>query len=322
MKVKNTLIILFMLFALQARAQELNNKTYGVVNISVCNLRVTPDFDAEMSTQALLGTPVHVLNLDKWYQIQTPDTYTGWVHPKGIYRMTKEEYSAWNKAEKVVITALFGIVYDRPSDKGETVSDVTGGDRLKFLGKKKHFYKVAYPDGRIGYVAEKIAKIETKWRSQVKQDASSIIKTAESMMGFPYIWAGMSPKGFDCSGFVRTILFLHDIIIPRDASQMACTGQHVDIASDFSNLQSGDLVFFGKKATADKKEHVSHVGIYIGNNRFIHSMGDVHLSSFDPNDMYYDSYNLNRLLYAVRFLHLINKDAAYTTTKTNSYYNE
>ena len=275
-----------------------------------------------MSTQALLGTPVHVLNLDKWYQIQTPDAYTGWVHPKGIYCMTKEEYSAWNKAEKVVITALFGIVYDRPSNKGKTVSDVTGGDRLKLLEKKKHFYKVAYPDGRVGYVAEKIAEIEKKWRSQVKQDASSIIKTAESMMGFPYIWAGTSPKGFDCSGFVRTVLFLHDIIIPRDASQMACTGQHVDIASDFSNLQPSDLVFFGKKVTVDKKEHVSHVGIYIGNKRFIHSMGDVHLSSFAPDDMYYDPYNLNRLLYAVRFLHLINKDAAYTTTKTNPFYNE
>lgn len=319
---KNSIIILLSLLTLQAGAQNLSDKTYGVVNISVCNLRVTPDFDAEMSSQALLGTPVHLLDLNKWYQVQTPDTYTGWVHTKGIHPMTKTEYSAWNKAEKVVVTALFGKVYNRPSNKGETVSDVTGGDRLKYLGKKKHFYKVEYPDGRIGYISEKIAKTEKKWRTQVKQDAASIIKTAKSMMGFPYIWAGMSPKGFDCSGFVRTVLFLHDIIIPRDASQMAYTGQHVDIASDFSNLQPGDLVFFGRKATVDKKEHVSHVAIYVGNKRFIHSMGDVYLSSFDPNDDYYDQYNLNRLLHAVRFLHLINKDATYSTTETNSYYNE
>ena len=57
---------------------------YGVVNISVCNLRRTADFDAEMVSQALLGTPVHVLQISEngnpWPQVQTPDSYTGWVH--------------------------------------------------------------------------------------------------------------------------------------------------------------------------------------------------------------------------------------------------
>ena len=147
------------------------------------------------------------------------------------------------------------------------------GNRFKWDGSKGAFYKVIYPDGRQGYISKSIAMPEKKWRSGLKQDAADIIRTARTMIGIPYLWAGTSSKGVDCSGFVRTILFMHDIIIPRDASQQAYVGEHIDIASDFSNLQPGDLIFFGRKATAERKERVVHVGMYIGGKRFIHSQG-------------------------------------------------
>lgn len=108
--------------------------------------------------------------------------------------------------------------------------------------------------------------------------------------------------------------------IPRDASQQAYVGEHIDIASDFSNLQPGDLIFFGRKATAERKERVVHVGMYIGGKRFIHSQGDVHISSFDPLDELFDEYNLGRLLFAARVLPYINKKEGLNTTATNEYY--
>lgn len=298
----------------------LEGKTYGIINLSVASLRVEPDYSSEMTTQALLGMPVRVLERDGWYRIQTPDDYIAWVHRVSVLPVIRKELTAWNRAEKVVVTSHYAFVYSQPDRRSQTVSDVVAGNRLKLEGAEGDFYRVSYPDGRRGYVEKSVALPEREWRKNLTQDAASIIRTAHTLMGVPYLWAGTSSKGVDCSGFVRTVLFMHDIIIPRDASQQAYVGQHIDIAPDFSNLRPGDLVFFGRKATAERKERVVHVGIYIGGRRFIHSQGDVRISSFDPQDERFDAFNLERLLFATRVLPSINKEKGLNTTDKNPYY--
>ena len=300
--------------------KELESKTYGILNISVSNLHIKPDFSSEMVTQGLMGMPVRILQRDGWYRIQTPDNYIAWIHRVGVHPVTKAELAVWNSAEKIVVTSHYGFVYSQPNRDSQTISDVVAGNRLRWKGTKGAFYKVAYPDGREGYIPKSVSMPENKWRASLKQDAGSIIRTSHTLMGIPYLWAGTSSKGVDCSGFIRTILFMHDIIIPRDASQQAYVGEHIDITSDFSNLQPGDLVFFGSEATPERKERIIHVGMYIGNKRFIHSQGDVHISSFDPADELFDGYNLNRLLFATRVLPFINKEVELNTTDTNEYY--
>lgn len=300
--------------------ETLGKQIYGIVNLSVCNLRSANDFSSEMVTQALLGMPVRLLRQEDWYQIQTPDRYIAWVHRVGIHPVTRAELAAWNQAEKLIITAHYGFVFSAPNENAQTVSDCVAGNRFKLLGTKGRYYKVGYPDGREGYVAKAIAQPETQWRAQLKQDAASILQTAKTLMGIPYLWAGTSSKGVDCSGLVRTTLFLHDILIPRDASQQATQGERIEIAPDFSNLQPGDLLFFGKKATAEQKERVIHVAFYLGDKRFIHSQGDVRINSFEPTDPLFDAYNLGRLLFAARLLPYIDKQPALNTTLTNSFY--
>ena len=314
---KKFILLFLCLVGIQAYSQE-----YGVVNISVCNLRSTANFDAEMVSQALLGTPVHVLQIstngNPWPQVQTPDDYVGWVHYAGITRMSKEEYSAWNAAPKVIVTALNGIVYQNASEKSPVVSDIVAGDRLKYLGKKGAWLKVGFPDGRTGYICNKAAQTEEQWRKKLDQSTEAILATAQSMLGFPYIWAGMSPKGMDCSGFVRTALFMHDIIIPRDCSQIYLKGQRI---TDRAQLVPGDLVFFGRYRE-DGSPRPTHVGFYLGDNRFIHSMGLVQIGSFDPEDPKYDAYNTGRYLFGDRILPYINTQEGLNTTLTNPYYAE
>ena len=324
---KKNILLFYCFLAMMAaslQAQEIRpipaDSAYGVVHISVCNLREEDKFTSGMSTQALLGMPVKVLQYNGWYEIQTPDDYTGWVHRMVITPMSKERYNEWNRAEKIVVTSHYGFTYEKPDEKSQPVSDVVAGNSLKWEGNTMLFYKVSYPDGRQAYIPKSISQPETQWRASLKQDVESIIETAYSMMGIPYLWAGTSSKGVDCSGLVRTVLFMHDIIIPRDASQQAYVGEHIDIAPDFSNVKRGDLVFFGRKATAERKEGISHVGIYLGNKQFIHALGDVHVSSMNPADQNYDEFNTKRLLFAVRFLPYINKEKGMNTTNKNPFY--
>ena len=295
-------------------------QAYGVVDISVCNLRATADYDAEMVSQALLGTPVHLLQVsDKngWPEVQTPDTYTGWVHKDAITPLSFEEYHAWNAAPKIIVTALTGVVLDRPCSRAGTVSDVVAGDRLKDLGRKGRYWRVGFPDGRTGYLHRSLGCREAAWRKGLKRTPEAILATALTLNGFPYLWAGMSPKGMDCSGFVRTVLFLHDLIIPRDAGPQSRTGERIYGTED---LEPGDLVFFGRMDTAGPK--VSHVGFYLGDGRFIHSLGLVKIGSFSPDDPLYDAYNTGRYLFASRILPLIDRQEGLNTTLTNPYYQE
>ena len=303
------------LAALTGAAQE-----YGVVDISVCNLRATPDYDAEMVSQALLGTPVHILQItskNNWPQVQTPDTYTGWVHKDAITLLSFEEYHAWNAAPKIIVTALTGVVRAEASERAATVGDVVAGARLRDLGRKGRYWRVGFPDGRTGYLHRSLAQPEAAWRASLDQSADAILATALTMNGFPYLWAGMSPKGMDCSGFVRAVLFMHDIIIPRDAGPQSRTGERIFGLED---LQPGDLVFFGRKDTAAPK--VSHVGFYLGEGKFIHSLGLVKIGSFRPEDPEFDAYNTGRYLFASRILPFINQQEGLNTTMTNPYYRE
>jgi len=297
----------------------LGDKIYGVVNVSVANLRKKVSFASEMMTQALLGMPVKILQEDEWYRVQTPDNYISWVNSSSIIPMNKAEYNSWNAANKIVVMSHYGFTFEKPDLNSQTVSDVVSGNMLKCEGEERGFYKVSYPDGRIAYLPKSAGMPESQWVNRDKINADSIIKLGMTFMGIPYMWGGMSAKAMDCSGFVKMVMFLNGIILPRDASQMAYVGERIDISNGFENLKPGDLLFFGRKATAEQKERVIHVAIYIGNQKFIHSQGYVHISSFNPDDKDFDQYNLNRLLSAGRILGHIGT-ADISTLKSNPFY--
>lgn len=201
-----------------------------------------------------------------------------------------------------------------------------GKARIRLKGK---WTKVMLPSGRTGYVPTEQLKVHEGFISIVQGEGpaesisdetmEAIIAEAEKLLGVPYLWGGMSAKGVDCSGLVRISCIMNGILLPRNASQQIRCGDRVpmpvnpqfwDDRSDtqafkkemlarVQNLQRGDLVFFGTPATEEKPMRVTHVGIYLGNNKIIHSSHMVRINSLIPDDDdYYE--NAHRLIAAVR----------------------
>jgi len=94
----------------------------------------------------------------------------------------------------------------------------------------------------------------------------NLVETAEGFIGVPYHWGRASPtEGFDCSGLVMAVYQLNGLNLPRSSGEQFAFGTPVDRSA----LQKGDLVFF----SALKGKDVSHVGLYTGDDAFIHAPG-------------------------------------------------
>ena len=114
--------------------------------------------------------------------------------------------------------------------------------------------------------------------------AQKIVQVAQSLIGVPYVWGGATPAGFDCSGFIHYVYQQAGISVPRTNSKgMDARSYYLD------QPQVGDLVFFANTYTSG----ISHLGIYIGNNQFIHA-GSKGITVTSLNDSYwkkhFDSY--------------------------------
>lgn len=130
-------------------------------------------------------------------------------------------------------------------------------------------YFISSPDAvfRKAGPAEKtreFTQLTTPKSSAPSSDMGSIAaRTAERFVGIPYRWGGDNVvAGMDCSGFVRAVFNLCGVNIPRTSAEQFKTGDPV--LKD--ELRDGDLVFFGSSA-----ERINHVGIYVGNGRFVHA---------------------------------------------------
>ena len=93
-----------------------------------------------------------------------------------------------------------------------------------------------------------------------------------------------------------------DVELNRDARQQAQQGMPIDPGENFQNLKKGDLLFFGRKATAKRREHITHVALYLENGLYIHSSKRVRFSSFNPSSDYYEESLLKRFVCARRIL--------------------
>ena len=254
-------------------------KAWGLVTVSVCNIRAYQSFDAELVSQALMGTPVKILkNEDGWMMIQTPDTYIGWVDNDAVQSMTKGEYDSWKASPRIFYTRKTGDILAEPQGN-DVVSDIVAGSVLRVGRDVNGSAGVILPDGRKGFIGKNDAIPFSNMTTSKYLSQENLINTAKSFMGIPYLWGGTSSKGFDCSGFVKTVYYLNGVLLKRDASQQFGHGLRIMRSWYPDSLKPGDLLFFGSAKRG--RLHATHVAMYIGNTEFIHASGMVKINSLD-----------------------------------------
>lgn len=296
-------------------------KRMAVVEFSADFMREEPDYAAELGNQALMGTVVEIVDRKGyWVKVKSPDPYTAWVTDMGLIPMDEKELEDYLEAPKYICTAMSTRIFEEPSTESRIVSEFVLGDivrimyeskvhrsgRLKGVEEgravlRKHFAGVVLPSGKTGYVPAEDVAVFYRWAKEKRNGCNdedsfreSLVRTALGFLGVPYMWGGTSAKNVDCSGLTRCVYFSNGILLPRNASQQARTGKDVRIFNgngdvDWNELLPGDLLFWGKEATDSTAERISHVGMYIGGGRFIHSAQVVRTSSLDPSAPdYYD----------------------------------
>jgi len=261
-------------------------KPWGLVSVSVANLRSEASHASEMATQAILGTPVKILKKEgSWLYVQTPDHYLAWVTGASIKEMSREELQQWNKEERLIFNENYGLVFSG-TGKNEIICDLVAGSILRKMGESVDLLQVGLPDGRSGFVDKKGFIPVSEWKKPKEIMPEALIAITRKFLGIPYLWGGTSSKMIDCSGFIKNIWFLNGIILERDASQQFKYGEVIDPGEHFEKLKPGDVLFFGRKDPL----RIVHTGMHIGNGEVIHASTSVMINSMDPSKPNYSSY--------------------------------
>jgi len=195
------------------------------------------------------------------------------------------------------ITADALRVRESASTSAAVLTQIPYGTTVDIMAEEGEWYLTSY-SGYMGYVHKSyvdfaptslkdlaelavslVSVPETEGSLQAAQQ--SVVDTACTYLGVRYRYGGSTPKGFDCSGFTMYVYRGFGVSLPHTATGQLSRGTAVER----NELQMGDLVFF--RDTRVTRKAASHVGIYIGGNKFIHasssSTGYVLISSLDED---------------------------------------
>jgi cell wall-associated NlpC family hydrolase len=202
-----------------------------------------------------------------WAYVTTSDGKTGYVaaaylsySPQSVSSAPAQSQQSWTgyiKGNNVRVRS-------GPSTSYSILTTLSNGTPVTVTSQDGSWDGVTV-NGQSGYVSS-VYISSTKPVVSASPAASSkgqqIANTAVQYVGYPYVYGGTDPSGFDCSGFVKYIFGLYGITTNRTAEDQARNGYAVDR----SQLQPGDIICFSYGSG-----YIGHVGIYIGNGQFVHA---------------------------------------------------
>lgn len=253
---------------------------------SSVNFRSAPNTSSTSYGELKNGTRVNVVGVSSgWYKV-TYNGKTGYIHPDYITLASSSAGTAIAPSNTVTsTTGTAGTVKcsssvnlrSEANTSSSILAELKNGTAITVLSTSNGWSKVSYA-GKAGYISADylvtassgtaINPSNTAASVSISAKRQSVLNYAAQFLGVPYVYGGSTPSGFDCSGFTSYVFKNTVGSIPRVAqAQYDATTR---VSRD--DLLPGDLVFFGSSTSS-----ISHVGIYVGSNQFIHapSTGDV-----------------------------------------------
>lgn len=226
------------------------------IDTPVVNMRKSPTVESTVISQARFGEKIEVLDKSPgWIHIRTPDGYPGWIPESHLI----ERNSPYNPSIKV--SRLAAHIYHVKDTEYGPILTLPYGSKLELAeDSDSRWIQIRLLDEKLCYiqkgdVAEGIPLLSKK----------DLTKFGEKFLDLPYTWGGRTSFGFDCSGFVQMLYEQIGINLLRDSSMQIQDRRFRIITKE--ELQPGDLIFWGKSP-----EKIFHVGMYLGNDTFIHSV--------------------------------------------------
>ena len=274
----------------------LGAKHYGVVTVSVAVQKTKPSMASELGNQLVMGMPVKVLKRESgWYNAQSlDDRYLGWMEPEHVALMTKEELDAFRASRRFVVTTIFTVIREQAAD------DAAGGQRRG--------------DGQRG-AADRAVERLGRGAAAGRQAGLRPVNRGDGIRGLEGVAAADTRGDREDRAPVRRrplpvgrhvgqgfrLLRLHQDGVPRQRVRAAARHRPAGEPGrggrrPRTTSRNCARATCCSSARAPGVTRITHVGIYLGDKRFIHCAGKVKFNSFDPASPIYSESLLGRLV--------------------------
>ena len=260
-----------------------SSTTTKYVNATSLNVRSGPSTSNSIIGKLSSGTEVEVISTSNGWSKIKYDGGTGYVSSKYLSSSSTESSTTTKYVNATSLNVRSG-----PSTSSSIIGQLSNGEKVEVISTSDGWSKIKY-NGQTGYVSSKyLSDTASDSSSSTSASVDKVISLAKSLLGKPYVWGAQGPSSFDCSGFTYYVFKnAANVSLPRVSSDQSKYGTYVSK----SNLKAGDLIFFDTSGSNDG--NVSHVGIYLGNNEFIHSSSSKGQVVISQMSSYYNNAYVN-----------------------------